>query len=68
MLGATLAVWNDKLGSTISDADVTSRIEPALPVLGEKMWNGSAQTLNYDQFEEVVRQAGFTPATIQLSH
>jgi len=68
LLGATFAVWNDKMGTIVSDADITSRIEPALPVLGEKMWNGSGQAFNYDQFEEITRRVGFTPATVQLSN
>jgi hexosaminidase len=62
LLGATFAVWNDKLGSEVSVNDITARLEPALPVLGEKMWNGSTQTLNYVQFEAVAQLVGQTPA------
>jgi hexosaminidase len=62
LLGATFAVWNDKLGSKVSVSDITARLEPALPVLGEKMWNGSTQTLNYVQFEAVAQLVGQTPA------
>lgn len=59
--GAMFCVWNDKLGANISDADVNDRISPAMPVLGDKMWDGGeqpAQALSYDDFEHVAQQLG----------
>lgn len=62
LLGAAFAVWNDKL-SAVSVNDITIRIEPAMPVLGEKMWIGPAPDTNYDQFESMVQQIGPPPNT-----
>ena len=66
LLGATFAVWNDKLGNVVSDADITARIETALPVVGEKMWTGPTPDTSYAQFEDMVDQAGLAP-NIQLA-
>lgn len=64
LLGATFAVWNDRLGRVVSDEDITVRIEAALPVLGEKMWNGTTQEESYDQFEQTAQQVGQTPSLL----
>jgi hexosaminidase len=61
LLGAMFCDWNDRLGTNISDADVNDRISPAMPVLGDKMWDGGeqpAQALSYDDFEHVAHQLG----------
>jgi len=63
LLGATFAVWNDKLGSVVSDDDITMRIEPAMPVVGEKMWAGPTPDISYMQFEQNIHQAGPAPGT-----
>ena len=63
LLGATVAVWNDKLGTMVSTNDITARIEPALPVTGEKMWNAATPNMSYIQFEHIVQQVGLPPAT-----
>lgn len=61
VLGGMFAVWNDKLGNVVSDSDITERIKPALPVLGEKMWTGPTPDTNYTQFEQTVQQIGLPP-------
>lgn len=61
LLGGMFAVWNDLLGSITSDRDITIRIQPAFPVVGEKMWSGPTPNTSYEQFEQVVRQAGPAP-------
>ncbi len=63
LLGGMFALWNDKLGKVTSNDDVTQRIEPALPVLGEKMWSGTVTDINYTQFELIVREVGTAPGT-----
>ncbi len=64
LLGAMFAVWNDKLGNVVSDDDITEKIEPALPVLGEKMWTGPTPDVGYAQFEQMVQQIGLAPGQI----
>lgn len=63
LLGATFAVWNDKLGGVVSDNDITARVKPAMPVVGDKMWAGPTPDVSYMQFEQNVRQAGPAPGT-----
>lgn len=60
LLGAAFAVWNDKYAIT-SVSDITARIEPAMPVLGEKMWTGPTPDTSYEQFENMVQQIGLPP-------
>lgn len=66
LLGGMFAVWNDLLGSKISAHDITVRIEPAFPVVGEKMWNGLTPDLSYGQFEQRVQKIGLAPNTSSL--
>lgn len=61
LLGATFAVWNDRLGQVISDDDITVRIEPAMPVVGEKTWSGPTPEITYREFEQDVALAGPVP-------
>jgi glycosyl hydrolase family 20 len=63
LLGGMFAVWNDLLGSKISVQDITARIEPAFPVVGEKMWSGPTPKTSYAQFEQYVQQVGLAPNT-----
>jgi hexosaminidase len=63
LLGGMFAVWNDKLGNVVSDADVYSRVASALPTLGEKMWEDSTAGISYDQFEQISIQIGQAPGT-----
>ncbi len=61
LLGAMFCEWNDRLGANVSDADVHDRVAPAVPVLGDKMWDGEAdpaQPLSYDDFEHLVKRLG----------
>ena len=62
ILGGTFAVWNDKFAIT-SVNDITARIVPAMPVLGEKMWSGPTPDTSYEQFEGMVQQIGMAPGT-----
>lgn len=63
LLGGMFAVWNDLLGSKVSAHDITIRIEPALPVVGDKMWSGPTPDISYAQFERDVQQIGLAPNT-----
>jgi len=60
LLGGMFAVWNDLLGNVVSDNDITERIEPAMPVLGEKMWSGPVST-SFADFEQTVNRIGLGP-------
>src|SRR5713226_1081510 len=53
LLGGMFAVWNDKLGSVVSDADVYDRVKPAMQTLGEKMWSGTTTDMTYEQLQQV---------------
>jgi hexosaminidase len=61
LLGAKFAVWNDKLGALISDADVAARVLAALPTVGETFWGAPARNMAYAQFMEVARIVGQAP-------
>lgn len=61
LLGATFAVWNDRLGQVVSDADITARIVPAMPVVGEKIWAGPTPEITYLQFKQNIGLAGPVP-------
>ena len=61
VLGGTFAVWNDKLGTIVSVSDITDRIKPAMPVMGEKMWSGPTPGTSYAQFEGMVQDVGMAP-------
>ncbi|GAC1350075.1 MAG: hypothetical protein NVSMB27_29150 [Ktedonobacteraceae bacterium] len=63
LLGGMFAVWNDKLGSVVSDADVYDRVKPAMMTLGEKMWSGTTMDMTYEQFELVAGAIGVAPGT-----
>jgi hexosaminidase len=59
--GAMFCEWNDRLGANISDAEAHERAAPAVPVLGDKIWDGRdppAQTLSFDDFEHTVKLLG----------
>jgi hexosaminidase len=61
LLGAKFAVWNDKLGALISDADVAARVLAALPTVGEKFWGTQARVMTYEQFMELAHTVGRAP-------
>jgi hexosaminidase len=61
LLGAKFAVWNDKLGTIISDADVAARVLAALPAVGEKFWGAPGGAMTYAQFMEAARTVGQAP-------
>jgi len=67
LLGATFAVWNDRLGQVVSDADITARITPAMPVVSEKIWAGATPDLSYAQFEQNISQVGPAPGLQVIS-
>ena len=58
LLGGMFAEWNDKLGSVVSDADVYSRVKPAMQVVGDKLWSGPTPNISYGQFEIVATILG----------
>jgi hexosaminidase len=61
LLGAKFAVWNDKLGALISDADVAARVLAALPAVSEKFWGAPAGAMTYDQFVGLAHTVGQAP-------
>jgi hexosaminidase len=61
LLGAKFAVWNDKLGALISDADVAARVQAALPTVSEKFWGVSTSGRTFAQFMEVAHIVGKAP-------
>jgi hexosaminidase len=61
LLGAKFAVWNDKLGALISDADVAARVQAALPTVGETFWGAPVGAMTYAQFVEVAHTVGQAP-------
>jgi N-acetyl-beta-hexosaminidase len=61
LLGAKFAVWNDKLGALISDADVAARVQAALPTVGEKFWGAPARGMTYEQFMGRAHTVGQAP-------
>lgn len=63
LLGGMFAVWNDLLGNMVSANDITVRIKPAMPVVGEKMWGEPTPDTSYTQFEQIVQQIGLAPST-----
>lgn len=62
LLGGMFAVWNDLFKLT-SVTDITARIEPAAPVVGEKMWNASISGTSYTSFEQTLKQIGPAPGS-----
>jgi hexosaminidase len=63
LLGGMFAVWNDKLGKVVSDADVHARVKPAMQTLSEKLWSGPTNALPYDLFRQLAVQIGDPPGT-----
>jgi hexosaminidase len=61
LLGGMFAVWNDRLGGAISDADVYDRVKPAMLTLGQKLWSGPATPLTYGYFQQLAQQIGLAP-------
>jgi hexosaminidase len=64
LLGAKFAVWNDKLGALISDADVAARVQAALPTVSEKLWGAPARGVTdrtYAQFMGLAQTVGQAP-------
>ncbi|WP_221452763.1 family 20 glycosylhydrolase [Mucilaginibacter sp. FT3.2] len=63
ILGGAFAVWNDIVGNGISEKDVHDRVFPAMQVLSQKMWNGSASVMNFDDFEMAGKKISEGPET-----
>ncbi|GAC1447675.1 MAG: hypothetical protein PVSMB4_03580 [Ktedonobacterales bacterium] len=63
LLGSMFSVWNDRLGSVVSDADVADRVRAALPTLSQKMWGSASASTSYDEFAQLARQIGGPPGT-----
>lgn len=63
LLGAMFAVWNDRLGSAISDADVHARVKPAMPTLAQKLWSASTANASFADFQHLATTLGDAPNT-----
>ncbi len=61
--GAMFAEWNDRLAPAVSDTDVSTPVSAAVPVLGDKMWDGAMTVLSYDDFEAAAKVLGDGPGT-----
>lgn len=59
--GGAFAVWNDHVGNGITAKDVHHRVFPAMQVLSQKMWGGTATALSYDSFLLKSKQLGEGP-------
>jgi hexosaminidase len=59
VLGGMFSVWNDDLSNT--DGAIHDRVKAALPVMGEKMWDGAISGYSFDQFQSAVKAVGDTP-------
>lgn len=61
--GGSFAVWNDHVGNGITEKDVHDRAFPAVQVLAQKMWDGTAATklLSYDEFAKYSKSLGEGP-------
>lgn len=61
--GGSFAVWNDHVGNGITEKDVHDRVFPALQVLAQKMWDGTAASklLDYDTFAKQSKALGEGP-------
>ncbi|HEX9067497.1 MAG TPA: family 20 glycosylhydrolase [Ktedonobacterales bacterium] len=61
LLGGMFAVWNDKLGAVVSDADVYARVRSAMPTLGQKLWGSPTESVPYSQFAALAQTLGDAP-------
>ncbi len=59
--GGSFAVWNDHVGNGITEKDVHDRVFPAMQVLSQKMWDGSATPMNYASFAALSKNIGEGP-------
>ncbi len=63
LLGGMFSEWNDKLGSVVSDADVYSRVQPAMQTLSQKLWSATTAGIPYDQFMQIALRVSTAPGT-----
>ena len=63
LLGGMFSEWNDKLGSIISDADVHTRVKPAMQTLSQKLWSSTTAGMSYDQFLQLAQIISEAPDT-----
>ncbi|MBO9593938.1 MAG: family 20 glycosylhydrolase [Niabella sp.] len=64
--GGSFAVWNDHAGNGITEKDVHHRVFPAMQVLSQKMWGGSAKPMEYAAFSAQAKQIGEGPGLNML--
>ncbi|WP_300600034.1 family 20 glycosylhydrolase [Niabella sp.] len=64
--GGAFAVWNDHAGNGITEKDVHHRVFPAMQVLSQKMWGGSAKPMEYAAFSTQAKQIGEGPGLNML--
>ncbi|MEO8973797.1 MAG: family 20 glycosylhydrolase [Ktedonobacteraceae bacterium] len=63
LLGGMFSEWNDKLGSVVSDADVYSRVQPAMQTLSQKLWSATTAGIPYEQFTQIAQRVSTAPGT-----
>lgn len=66
ILGGMFAVWNDHVGNGISVKDIHHRLFPALQTLAVKMWNPTAVSVPYSDFDKCRMQLSEAPGVNQL--
>ncbi|MCF3108189.1 family 20 glycosylhydrolase [Niabella sp. CC-SYL272] len=64
--GGAFAVWNDHVGNGITEKDVHHRVFPAMQVLSQKMWGGSAKPMEYAAFSTQAKEIGEGPGLNML--
>jgi N-acetyl-beta-hexosaminidase len=52
ILGGKFAVWNDHVGNGISEKDVHHRVLASMKVLGQKMWAGNSNEIDFSTFTD----------------
>ncbi|TCN70113.1 family 20 glycosylhydrolase [Acetobacteroides hydrogenigenes] len=61
ILGGKFAVWNDHMGNGISEKDVHHRVLASMKVLGQKMWTGNSNEIEFNTFTDKAEQLSEAP-------
>ena len=68
MLGAMMAVWNDRVGNGASMQDIHVRTFPALQMLSDKLWKGeNASVVPFEKFNELCLRTPEAPGVNLLA-
>ncbi|MGZ3756756.1 MAG: family 20 glycosylhydrolase [Mucilaginibacter sp.] len=62
IIGGSFAEWNDIVGNGISEKDVHDRVFPAMQVLSQKMWDGSASVMSFEDFDGLSKKISEGPS------